>query len=129
MPVAREVFAGAWATRPNQLDEAPRSDVSVTSHQLLDLRVPDAKLDRGWLAHNIRVGIQYIESWLRGTGAAAIFNLMEDAATAEISRSQVWQWLQNDVDLAEGLKITSELVEQIVDEETRQDRRAPSAAA
>ena len=61
-----------------------------------------ATITEAGLRNNISVGIQYLESWLRGTGAVAIYNLMEDAATAEISRSQVWQWLHNDVTLADG---------------------------
>jgi malate synthase len=69
------------------------------------------------LRSNISVGIQYLEAWLRGNGAVGINNLMEDAATAEISRSQVWQWLNNGVTLSNGTKVTRELVEQIVDEE------------
>ncbi|HEU0075761.1 MAG TPA: malate synthase A, partial [Dehalococcoidia bacterium] len=69
------------------------------------------------LRQNISVGMQYIESWLRGVGAAAIFNLMEDAATAEISRSQIWQWLHNNAKLDDGRAITPELVRQITDEE------------
>ena len=69
--------------------------MSVDSRQLLDLRVPDGEITEAGVRANISIGIQYIESWLRGTGAAAIFNLMEDAATAEISRSQVWQWIHH----------------------------------
>src|SRR2546430_2398383 len=70
------------------------------------------------LRNDISVGVQYLESWLRGTGAVGINNLMEDAATAEISRSQVWQWLHNDVTLADsGQRVTRELVERITDEE------------
>ena len=66
---------------------------------------------------NVTVGIQYIESWLRGTGAAAINNLMEDVATAEISRSQVWQWVHHGSRLAEGPKVTADLVRELADEE------------
>ena len=70
------------------------------------------------LRNDVSVGIQYLATWLRGSGAVAINNLMEDAATAEISRSQVWQWLHNDVELADtGHKVTRELVERIADEE------------
>jgi malate synthase len=66
---------------------------------------------------DVSVAIQYIESWLRGVGAAAIFNLMEDAATAEISRSQVWQWIHHGATLADGARVTREMVRQIEDEE------------
>ena len=90
---ARDLRRVHGPARPNQL-ERQRSDVSVAPHDLLDLRVPDGRITEAGLRNNISVGIQYIESWLRGTGAAAIFNLMEDAATAEISRSQVWQWIR-----------------------------------
>jgi malate synthase len=69
------------------------------------------------LRSNINVGIRYLESWLRGTGAVGINNLMEDAATAEISRSQVWQWLHNDVELDDGQTVTRDLVERLVEEE------------
>ncbi len=77
---------------------------------------------------NISIGIQYIESWLRGTGAAAIFNLMEDAATAEISRSQVWQWIHHGATLNDGRTITRELVVQLEEEELEKIRHGPGAA-
>ncbi|MBV9600457.1 MAG: malate synthase A [Chloroflexi bacterium] len=109
VPVAREVFAEFMGDRPNQLDRQ-RPEVAVDSHQLLDLRVPDGQLTEVGLRNNISVGIQYIESWLRGTGAAAIFNLMEDAATAEISRSQVWQWVHHGATLNTGQRVSRELV-------------------
>ncbi|MBV9329308.1 MAG: malate synthase A, partial [Chloroflexi bacterium] len=109
VPVAREVFAEFMGDRPNQLDRQ-RPEVAVDSHQLLDLRVPDGQLTEAGLRNNISVGIQYIESWLRGTGAAAIFNLMEDAATAEISRSQVWQWVHHGATLNTGQRVSRELV-------------------
>jgi len=65
----------------------------------------------------VSVGLQYIESWLSGTGAAGIFNMMEDAATAEISRSQIWQWIHNDIELDNGQKVTAEYVRQVIGEE------------
>jgi malate synthase len=116
VPVARDVFAEFMADRPNQLDRQ-RPEVSVDSHQLLDLRVPDGQITEAGLRSNISVGIQYIESWLRGTGAAAIFNLMEDAATAEISRSQVWQWVHHGATLDSGQRVTRELVLELIPEE------------
>jgi malate synthase len=116
VPVAREVFAEFMGDRPNQLDRQ-RPEVSVSPKELLDLRVPDGQITEAGLRANVSVGIQYIESWLRGTGAAAIFNLMEDAATAEISRSQVWQWVHHGAALAEGARVTAELVRKIADEE------------
>jgi malate synthase len=116
VPVAREVFAEFMGDRNNQLDRQ-RPEVSVGAHQLLDLRVPDGQITEAGLRNNISVGMQYIESWLRGTGAAAIFNLMEDAATAEISRSQVWQWVHHGATMNTGQRITRELVLKLIQEE------------
>jgi malate synthase len=121
VPVAREIFAEFMGPRANQLDRQ-RSDVSVDNHQLLELRVPDGKLTEAGLRSNVSVGIQYIESWLRGTGAAAIFNLMEDAATAEISRSQVWQWVHHGATLDSGPRVTRELVLSLVEDELQRIR-------
>jgi malate synthase len=100
----------------NQIDRK-RDDVRVTAEDLL--RVPQGTRTEAGLRHNVRVGVQYLESWLRGTGAVAIFNLMEDAATAEIARSQVWQWVAGGARLAEGPTITRERVRRIEDEELR----------
>ena len=97
VPICREVFDAVLGDRPNQLDRQ-RDDVQVTAEQLLDVARRPATSPRPGLRNNVSVGIQYLAAWLRGSGAVAIFNLMEDAATAEISRSQVWQWLHNDVD-------------------------------
>ena len=88
VPVAFEQFE-----RPNQLDVA-REDVEVPAEALLDLSVPGGEVTDAGLRLNVRVGVRYLDAWLHGTGAAAIENLMEDVATAEISRSQVWQWVQ-----------------------------------
>jgi malate synthase len=111
-----EVFDSVLGDRPNQLDKK-RTDVSVTAEQLLDVKATPGEVTEAGLRNNVSVGIQYIESWLRGSGAVGINNLMEDAATAEISRSQVWQWLHNDVELSGGQRVTRELVERIIDEE------------
>ncbi len=92
VPVATEVFDSVLGERPNQLDRQ-RDEVTVSASELLDLRVAGGAVTEEGLRQNVSVGIRYIESWLRGVGAAAIDNLMEDAATAEISRSQVWQWV------------------------------------
>ncbi|HEY0581583.1 MAG TPA: malate synthase A [Chloroflexota bacterium] len=116
VPVAREVFAEYMGERPNQLDRQ-RPEVAVQASELLDLRVPGGQITEAGLRSNISIGIQYIESWLRGTGAAAIFNLMEDAATAEISRSQVWQWIYHGATLDDGRRVTRELVLQLEAEE------------
>jgi malate synthase len=123
VPVAREVFAEFMGDRPNQLARQ-RPEVSVDRHALLDMRVPNGEITEAGLRSNISVGIQYIESWLRGTGAAAIFNLMEDAATAEISRSQVWQWVHHGAILNSGQRVTRDLVLQLEQEELDKIRQA-----
>jgi malate synthase len=117
VPVCREVFDRVLGDRPNQLDR-DRSDAQVEAAQLLDIaRTPGGRTQAG-LRNAVSVGIQYLTAWLAGTGAVAIFNLMEDAATAEIARSQVWQWLHNDVVLDDtGEKVTRELVQRVADEE------------
>jgi len=86
------VFDAALGDRPNQ-KYRQRNDVHVTGDQLLDFDVPGGQVTEAGLATNVSVGVRYIASWLNGIGAAAIDNLMEDTATAEISRSQVWQWV------------------------------------
>jgi malate synthase len=109
VPVAMEVFDGVLGERPNQVDRQ-RADVSVSAADLLDLRVDGGAVTEDGLRQNVSVGIRYIESWLRGVGAAAIDNLMEDAATAEISRSQVWQWVTHG-------QFTTERVREVIAEE------------
>jgi len=116
VPVATEEFDRVLGDRPNQRDRQ-REEVDVSAGELLDVRMPDWEVTEAGLRNNVSVGLQYLESWLRGVGAAAIFNLMEDAATAEISRSQVWQWIRHDVRLADGTAVTPELVRQIEGEE------------
>jgi malate synthase len=111
-----EVFTETLGDRPNQLDRQ-RDDVKVTASDLLAVsRTPGERTLQG-LRGNVSVGIQYLHAWLSGNGAAGIDNLMEDAATAEISRSQVWQWIHNDVTLADGTTVTAELVQAVVEEE------------
>ena len=113
---ATEAFDRVLGKRPNQLDRQ-RPDVSVTSVELIDVGVPGGSITENGLRLNVSVGIQYIESWLRGVGAAAINNLMEDVATAEISRSQVWQWIRHSSRLTEGATVTEDLVREIADDE------------
>jgi malate synthase A len=113
---ATEAFDRVLGKRPNQL-ERQRPDVAVTSKQLIEMAVPGGSVTEGGLRLNVSVGIQYIESWLRGVGAAAINNLMEDVATAEISRSQVWQWIRHSSQLSEGEPVTADLVREIADDE------------
>ncbi len=119
VPVATEVFDGVLGDRDNQL-ERRRDDVSVSASELVDLRVEGGTVTEEGLRQNVSVGIRYIESWLRGVGAAAIDNLMEDAATAEISRSQVWQWVQHG-------EFTPELVRKVIAEETLEGGRFAEA--
>ncbi len=120
VPVAMQVFdagmhgGGGRGGGPNQLDVA-REDVRVTASDLL--AVPDGEITEGGLRTNVDVGIQYLESWLRGSGCVPIYNLMEDAATAEISRSQVWQWVRHATHLSDGRAVTHRLVESIIAEE------------
>jgi malate synthase len=114
--VALAAFDEVLGDRPNQIDKK-REDVQVTAAQLLDVRSTPGEVTETGLRSNISVGIQYLESWLRGSGAVGINNLMEDAATAEISRSQVWQWLHNGVTLNDGRPVTTELVQQVIEEE------------
>jgi malate synthase len=109
--------------KPNQLDRH-RPEVVANAKQLLDVKIPGSTVTEAGLRTNVSVGIQYIASWLRGTGAAAINNLMEDAATAEISRSQVWQWVRHGVPLAEGPTVTRDLVARIEHEELAKIRTA-----
>jgi malate synthase len=94
VPVAMEIFDRVLGDRPNQVDRQ-RDDVSTTAADLLDVGSTPGAITMAGLHNNVSVGIQYLAAWLRGSGAVAIFNLMEDAATSEISRSQVWQWLQH----------------------------------
>jgi malate synthase len=98
VPVAREVFDRVLGDKPHQKDNL-REDVRVTAAQLLDVRVDGGRITQAGVRTNVDVAIQYLDAWLRGTGAAAIHNLMEDAATAEISRSQLWQWRTHRVDV------------------------------
>jgi malate synthase len=111
-----EVFDAVLGDRPNQIDRV-RDDVSVSAAELLDVASTPGEVTEAGLRTNISVGIQYLETWLRGSGAVSINNLMEDAATAEISRSQVWQWLHNSVELSDGQTVTRGLVERLIDEE------------
>ena len=122
VPTATEAFDKVLGDRPNQLDRQ-RPDVAVTSAQLIDVHVPGGSITESGLRMNVSVGIQYIESWLRGVGAAAINNLMEDVATAEISRSQVWQWIRHSSQLSEGPTVNADLVREIADDELSQIRQ------
>jgi malate synthase len=128
VPVCDEEFSAVLGERPNQLDRL-RDDVAVTAGDLLNVAGTPAECTEDGLRNDVSVGIQYIESWLRGTGAAGINNMMEDAATAEIARSQVWQWLHAGTTLEGGPEVTEELVRSVIDEELGKIRGAVGAQA
>ncbi|WP_020577570.1 malate synthase A [Actinopolymorpha alba] len=123
VPICKEVFDATLGDRPNQLDRL-RDDVTVTADQLLDVKSTPGSVTEAGLRSNISVALQYLAAWLGGNGAVAIFNLMEDAATAEISRSQIWQWIGNSVKLDTGDIVTPDLVHRIEDEELAKIRDA-----
>ena len=115
VPIAKEVFDKHMPT-PNQYGKQ-RPDVNVSANDLLDFK-PEAPITEAGLRNNISVGIQYLGAWLAGNGCVPVFNLMEDAATAEISRSQIWQWIRSDKGkLDDGRKVTAELFSKLVAEE------------
>jgi len=113
IPVAMEAFDRLMPT-PNQVDKL-RDDVEVTATDLLE--VPGGAITEAGVRNNISVSLQYLASWLNGNGCVPIFNLMEDAATAEIARTQLWQWIHHPAKLDDGTEITRELFEQYRDEE------------
>ena len=121
VPVATEVFDGVLGDKPNQV-ERQRDDVDVRASNLLDLSVEGGEITEEGLRTNVSVGLRYLESWLRGVGAAAIDNLMEDAATAEISRSQIWQWVHHG-------RVSPERVREVLDEELPEGGRFAEARA
>jgi len=122
--IALEAFDSVM-TGPNQLD-VTRADVDISTEDLL--RVPSGDVTEAGLRENIRVGIQYIEAWLRGQGCVPLYNLMEDAATAEICRSQIWQWIRHNVKTAEGLDVAADF-QALLDEEMQgiREQRGPDA--
>jgi malate synthase len=126
VPICKEEFSAVLGDRPNQLDRL-RDDVVVTGAELLNVAATPAEPTEDGLRNDISVGLRYIESWLRGNGAAGINNLMEDAATAEISRSQVWQWMHGGVRLAGGQQVTEGLVRTVIEEEFGKIRAAEGA--
>ncbi|MBO0980477.1 malate synthase A [Microbacterium sp. SD291] len=122
IPTAQAEFDAVLGDRPNQVDRQ-RSDVHVTASDLLDLHIGRPITAQG-VRDNVSVAIRYLEAWLRGLGAVAIDNLMEDAATAEISRSQVWQWIHQDRSTEDGTPITAEYVEGLIRETVAQATRS-----
>jgi malate synthase len=116
VPICKEVFDGVLGENPNQISKL-RPEVSVSAADLLAVDKTPGGITEAGLRANISVALQYLATWLGGSGAVAIFNLMEDAATAEISRSQIWQWVHNDVILDDGPLVTKDVVERMIDEE------------
>ena len=116
VPLATEIFDKVLGTAPNQKGRL-RDEVEVSADQLLDFTVSDGRVTVGGVRANVRVALAYLDSWLRGVGAAAIDNLMEDAATAEISRSQLWHWITRSMVLDDGTVFDSDRYAAIRDEE------------
>jgi malate synthase len=116
VPVATEVFDGVLNGQANQLSRS-REDVKVEAPELLDVAVPGGSVTEAGVRNNVAVSLRYLESWLRGTGAVAVFNLMEDVATAEIARAQIWQWCHHRVALGDGSVVSPDLVRRVEAEE------------
>ena len=116
VPVAMEIFDGVLGERPNQKDVL-RLDVAPQANALLDVKIEEGRVTYDGVVANIAVALRYVDAWLQGVGAVAIFNLMEDAATAEISRAQLWQWRVHGVKLDDGRVIDRALYEKIRDEQ------------
>ncbi len=116
IPVAMAEFDRVLGERPNQIDRR-RDDVSVEAADLLNPEIEGGVITEAGVRTNVSVGIRYVASWLSGRGAAAIDNLMEDAATAEISRSQIWQWVRHGARLEGGSPVTAEMVREVAAEE------------
>jgi malate synthase len=127
VPTATEVFDTALGERAHQKDRL-RDDVRISDLDLLDLRVPGGKITEAGLRNNVSVALQYLSAWLGGNGAVAIFNLMEDAATAEISRAQLWFWVHHGGTLDDGRPITAALYREIRDDEAAKLADLPAAA-
>jgi malate synthase len=116
VPIAMEAFVSVLGDRKNQIDRQ-RDDIQVAAADLLNFQ-PEAPITEAGLRMNVNVGIHYLGAWLDGSGAVPIHNLMEDAATAEISRSQVWQWIRSPKGVLEdGRKVTADMVRALVPEE------------
>jgi malate synthase len=116
VPICREVFDSVLGDAPHQIHRL-REDVVVTAEELLAVDKTPGQVTEAGVRNNVAVALRYFDAWLGGTGAAAIFNLMEDAATAEIARCQLWQWVHHGTPMAGGGRVTPEFVRSIVDEE------------
>ena len=117
VPIVEEVFSAVLKDRSHQKDRQ-RDEVEIRSDQLLDVRVPDGRITEAGLRNNISVALQYLAAWLAGSGAVAINNLMEDAATAEIARSQLWQWIRHGAKTESGDPVTVARCRTMLREET-----------
>lgn len=118
VPIAKEVFDSVLGERPNQKDKQ-RPDITPNADALIQTKIDASSITEAGLRTNIEIALLYIESWLRGVGAAAIHNLMEDAATAEISRAQIWQWIHHEVKLPDGRVVSAKLYETLLEEELK----------
>ena len=116
VPIAMAEFDHVLKNRPNKTDKQ-RDDVHVHGSELLDLAIAGAGISEAGVANNINVALQYIRFWLEGVGAVALHNLMEDAATAEIARAQLWQWIRHGATMVGGRKVTKQLYEDFRDRE------------
>ncbi len=123
VPVAAEAFEEILQQRPHQKGRL-RPDVHVEARDLLDFTVPNGEVTEPGLRQNINISLQYLDAWLRGFGAVGIYNLMEDAATAEISRAQVWNWVHHpSTVLADGRPVTMDLYDELVPQEMAKIRK------
>ncbi len=116
VPIAREEFDKVLGEQPHQKSRM-REEVQTTAAELLNINVPGGSVTEAGVRNNISVALQYLDQWLNGSGAAAIYNLMEDAATAEISRAQLWQWVHHGVTLDDGRRVDEEMYKKIRQEE------------
>lgn len=117
VPYIRDEFDKVLGTNPNQISKQ-RPEVNVTAEDLLNVSATEGAVSEAGVRTNISVSLRYLESWLGGNGAVGIFGLMEDAATAEISRAQIWQWIHNRVKLDDGREVTRQLCQSFMDEES-----------
>jgi malate synthase len=116
VPTVREVFDAVLGSRPNQ-KERQREDVRASRERLLDVRIPGGRVTEAGVRSNVSVALQYLEAWLRGSGAVAINNMMEDTATAEIARAQLWQWIHHGTPTETGRPVTLEEVRGVLRQE------------
>tara|TARA_B100001079_G_C16353303_1_gene489322 strand:- start:659 stop:1348 length:690 start_codon:yes stop_codon:yes gene_type:complete len=119
--LCKDVFQNSLNGKDNQIDYVPTEPI-ISEDMLQDFTISDGTITEEGIRTNIRVGILYIQSWLLGQGAAALFNLMEDAATAEISRSQLWQWLNNKSSTNDKQKIEKEYIDVLITDEVEKIR-------